>query len=251
MTSSRHAPLLLLVLLGVAVLAVPARSQELLPPKVISRPFPQGVYCPLPLDLTFVANGATAVLRFSTTTVNYFDTNQNQAVWSQQLIDNVCVVSDAIYSANLGPLGSYSDQCYTPPNGALLTSVYKFQNAGTLPLEDTFTTDPATNGWDVAHGAYWDATTTAPNDPGTDVSFTPKGALGLGLLDPTFAETDSAYTTKTVTGLTSGVTYHLTGWWNVNQMQLNKISLTISVSGSNSTPIARRTWGMIKREYDK
>ena len=248
MPSLRSSALTLLLLAGATVAATPVHSQELLTPKVIKRPFPQGLFCPLPIDLPFIANGSTAILRFSTTTVNYHDDNQNADTWSEQSIDNIAVSTDATYQAHLVPLGPNTDQCYIPP-GPLLTSVFAFQSAGPLPWLDTFTTDPALGGWDVTHGAYWNPVITAPNDPGTDLSFTPKGALGLGVLDPTFNLADSAFTTRTVTGLSAGVTYHLTGWWNVNQMQLDKITLTVSVSGTGSTPVARRTWGAVKRRY--
>ena len=239
--------LIVLALLGAPVAAPPSQAKELLPPKTTDRTYPQGVFCPLPLDLSFVANGPTATLRFSTKTVNYFDSN-NGNTWAQQQLDNICVTTEASYQAHHGPLGSYSNQCYISP-GPLLAETFYFQDAGTIELEDTFDTDPASSGWNLSGGAYWESADTAPNDPGTDNSFTPKGCLGLGPSTPAAALTDSAYTTKVVNGLVSGTTYRVTGWWDVHAMELNKVFLTIAVLGEDSVPVVRKTWGALKREY--
>jgi hypothetical protein len=248
MFSLRTCAVFILALAGAAVTAVPLHAQdELLVPKVIKRPFPQGVYCPLPFDMVFTANATSAVLRISTTTVNFSDDNNNgDPAWSDQRLDNICVSPDKAYNANLG---TYLYDCYYPHPEARLTSVFEFQNAGALPLKETFTSDPAVSGWDVTHGAYWNPTSTAPNDPDNDQSLTPTGALGLGAFDPAFSLTDSAYTTKSVTGLTKGSVYHVTGWWYVGGMNLEKILLTVVVLGPNATPIARSSWGMLKRKY--
>ena len=68
MTASRLRSLALLIaFLGCSALAVvPVHAQELLEPRVTDRKFPQFTFCPIPLEMSFVANKATATLRFST-----------------------------------------------------------------------------------------------------------------------------------------------------------------------------------------
>ena len=245
--------IVLFVLLGTAVSTAPVHAQELLVPKSTTRKFPQGVYCPIPLEMTFVADGPTATLRFSTTTVNYFNDEfgieENR--WSRQILDNICVSTEAAYQANLGPLGSYSSDCYFPHPDAQLTQVFYFQNAGAMPLREEFDSDPAGTGWDLANNCNWntDPNETAPHDPGTDLDFLPVGGLGLGNNTVAKALTDSAFTTKQVSGLTKGETYRLTGWWTVDDMQLDKITMTIAVLSDKPTPLARKTWGGLKHLY--
>jgi hypothetical protein len=248
MSSLRVGAMSLLALAAAVVFTVPLYAQdELLKPKIISRPFPAFTYCPLPFDMSFTATGSGAVLRISTTTVNYSDENNGgEPTWSNQRVDNLCVVPDAVYNANLV---TYTGECYFPHPEAQVASVFALQSVGALPLKETFDTDPASSGWDVAHNAYWDQTITAPNDPGPDSDFDPKGSLGLGAFDPALSLTDSAFTTRMVTGLTKGQVYHVTGWWYVGSMNLDKIELTVAVLGSTTTPVARTTWGMLKRKY--
>ena len=240
---------LLFAFLGCSVVSVAAvHAQELLPPRVTTRKFPQSTFCPIPIEMSFVANGAAATLRFSTTTVNYsnFDGVNTEPRWAHQSIDNICVVPDNVYLANRGPLAGSARDCYI---GAQVTETFYFHTAGTIPLKEDFATEPSAAGWDISHGAYWYPTRTAPNDPQAGTGLVPLGCLGLGLDNPPYALTDSAFTTKHVTGLTSGVTYRLTGWWAVEDMQLDKISLTVVVLGDNVVPIARTTWGGLKRRY--
>jgi hypothetical protein len=247
-----RAPRMFTHLLILAALAAPSfgsapKAAELLPAKTTDRKYPQGVFCPLPLELKFVADGPSATLRFSTTTVNYLDSN-NGNTWAQQQLDNICVSTEDVYEAHRGPLGPYSDACYISP-GPLLTETFYFQDAGTIPLKETFDSDPTISGWNLSGGAYWESASTAPNDPGSDLSFTPKGCLGLGPSTAEAALGDSAYTLKVVTGLESGTTYRLTGWWDVHAMELGKVFLTVAVLGNDNVPIARKSWGALKRQY--
>jgi len=219
-------------------------GQELVTSPVKDRHFPQSVFCPLPFEMTFTANGPVATIRFSTN-VFYFDTNQSAILWSHQYLDNIAVAPQGTYNANLIAPGTYSSECY---DGELVAQRFAFQNAGPLPFLDTFTGAP-TGAWDLTHGAYFDAVKLgAPIDPGTETN-RPVGALGLGQDSASPALTDSAFTSVVVSGLTNGQVYVVSGWWDVEQMQLNKIFLTGSVFGAQSTPIAHRTWGAIKREY--
>lgn len=243
-------PLALLFLLSVstATLATVAQAQELLPPRVTDRKFPQFTFCPIPLEMSFVANKPTATLRISTTTVNYLysDFSGTEQRWAHQSIDNVCVVPEDVYLANRGPLAGSAEDCYI---GAPITETFYFHTAGAIPLKEDFSVLPSLNGWDLSHGAYWYETRTAPNNPSTGTGEIPLGSLGLGPDTPSHALTDSAYTMRQVSGLTPGVTYRVTGWWAVEEMQLDKIFLTVAVLDDSATPIARTTWGALKSRF--
>lgn len=230
----------------VATVAPPASAQELITPPVKDRRFPQGVFCPLPIDVAFVANGPTATIRFSTN-VFLFDNNDQAVEWSEQYLDNIAVAPISVYNANLGAPGGYSSDCYF---GETIATRFYFQNAGALPLLDTFDTDPVSRGWDMSQGAYWSGNGTAPHDPGTELDFTPSGSLGLGQDSANPSLSDSAVTSVTVSGLTAGGTYVLTGWWDARNVVLGQTFLTIRVYGTQGpTPIVRRTLGELKRRY--
>jgi len=236
-----------------ALAASSVRAAELIGPKTTERLFPRFVFCPLPFDVAFLTDGPDITLRISTDTVNYFDTNLNEITWSHQQIDDICVMSDEDFQAHQGP---YSGDCYFG-NGEQFPvgNVFRLQDAGTIPLKELFAADgqdPAQTGWDVTHGCSWNTSSTAPNDPGTGSNFTPKGCLDLGQFSATPVLGDSAYTTRTVTGLTPNHVYHLTGWWNVNTstFELNQIALTVRIFGStNPTPTIVRSWGGLKQLY--
>jgi hypothetical protein len=243
-----------LFLLTLAATVRPASTAELIPPKNAERLFPQGVFCPFPFDVPFTTDGKDITIRISTSTVNYFDTNIGEQVWTHQMIDNICVVSEADYADHHGPLGTYSEDCYFIDfdHRFPVTETFYFHQAGATPLKELFPADgadPALTGWDLSHGCEWNTTDTGPNDPGTDSDFATKGCLNLGLQSQT-APDDSAYTTRVITGLSPKTNYRLTGWWDVNQMQLGQVDLTVRIFGSvNPTPIVIRTWGALKREY--
>jgi hypothetical protein len=52
-----------------------------------------------------------------------------------------------------------------------------------------------------------------------------------------------------VTGLTAGNTYVVSGWWDVRRMDFDQVFLTLRVFGNNFTPVLRRSWGGLKRDY--
>jgi hypothetical protein len=240
----RHACLVLLLL---AVAAPLARAQELIEPRAKDRKFPVGLFCPIALDLQFTANASSATIRFSTN-VFYFNDGDQALRWTHQYLDNICVAPHDVYQNNLGPFGQYSQGCYI---GEPVPLRFYFQNAGTIPLKELFATDPGPRGWDVAHGAYWEQNVTAPNDPGTETDQGSTGCLGLGQDSATPSASDSAYTSLVVTGLVPGQSYDLSGWWNVNDvfMELDKVFLTVHITGPGPTPIVQRTWGALKRQY--
>jgi hypothetical protein len=243
----------LVFLAGLAVTLAPAKglAQELIQPRVKDRKFPSGLFCPIPIDGSFVADGPAAIIRFSTNV--YRDAGGGTLEWTRQFLDNICVAPLAVYNANLGPPGGYSDPCYS---GEDIPDRFYFQNAGALPLLETFDTEPTPRGWDLSHGAYWDPTSGAPNSPGPgeppapfDPVDPPLGCLGLGQEDATPSLADSAETSVVVSGLTAGQTYVVSGWWDVRRMDLDQVFLTLRVYGNNVTPVLRRTWGGLKRSY--
>lgn len=240
-----------LALLSVVVIARPTRGAELVPPKKTERLFPRFVFCPLPFDVQFTADGPEATLRISTSTVNYFDTNLGEATWSHQQIDDICITHEDDYVAHHGPLVGYGTDCYI---GAPITETFYFQDAGAIPLKELFPAtgpDPATTGWDLTHGCSWNTGSTAPNDPSTG-DRTLQGCLDLGQFNPALSLSDSAYTTRTVTGLTAGQNYRLTGWWNVQTgtFEVGDVFLTVRIYGTGDpTPVVTRTWGALKRVY--
>lgn len=230
----------------VACTALPAAAQELIQPRPKDRLFPQGLFCPMPLDFPFVANGPTATIRFSTN-VFFHSSNSGQLEWSEQSIDNITIAPQSVYDANLGLEGEYSELCYI---GDDIAQRFYFQNAGAIPLKELFETDPAITGWDLANGAYWKLTPPgAPNDPGTETD-RPAFSLGLGEDSATPSLEDSAFTSLAVSGLVKGQAYVLSGWWNVQYMDENELTLTVRIYGSGTTPADRRTWGVLKRRYD-
>jgi hypothetical protein len=243
LTSHRLLPSVTACSIAITLAASWAAAAELIPPKVTERLYPQGVFCPLPFDLQFTSPGTMATLRFSTTTVNYIDTNVGGPAWSHQQLDDICISTEATFFAHRA---AYSGDCYI---GEPLDSLYLFQGAGALSLKELFNASIAGSGWDLNHGAYWDSSESGPDNPGTDGDRVGAGCLGLGVFDAGLALTDSAYTTLEVHGLAKGETYRLTGWWNVNQMQPPKIVLTVAILGPDAVPVARRSWGALKREY--
>jgi hypothetical protein len=243
---------LLLVLLASLCVPVVTRAQELVPPRVKDRKFPSGVWCPMGFDVTFVADGPMATLRFSTN-VSYFSDNTMANEWTREYLDNVCVAPKTVYDANTvgaPPESEGSGDCYFPHPAERLLTRFAFQSAGTLPLAERFDTNPAGR-WDLDHGASWCETATAPNNPGPiEDDFDPAGCLVLGGSDcSTPAALDSAFTSVTVSGLGAGETYVLSGWWFAGSVELDKIFLTVRITGSERTPLVRRTWGSLKRAY--
>lgn len=231
-------------LAGLLGAALPAASQELITPRTKDRKYPQGVFCPIPIEGTFTANGPSAIIRFSTN-VFYYSQNQQGLVWTEQYLDNLSVAPLAVYQDHLGPPGSYSSDCYF---GETIPERFYFQDVtGPLPLLETF--DTGAPGWDVTQGAYWTNAVTAPSDPGTETDFGGSGALGLGQNSATPSASDSAVTSVVVSGLTSGQTYVVSGWWDVRDMELDQIHLTLRIYGNGAVPIAQRSWGGLKRRY--
>jgi hypothetical protein len=227
----------------------PSRADdELLPATPLTRKFPQGQFCALPLTLAFRANGPMATIHF---VANVFtDDGSPTLVWTQQFIDNVVVATAEDYAANFGPPppSSNSEFCYIGDPEP--TPYFYFNRAGlVLPLKELFDTDPAGRGWDLSAGAYWNETNTGPRNPEADDDYT-GGSLGLGLDSPNPSLADRAATSITVGGLVAGSDYNVSAWWDVGNVVLNGATyLTVRVTGPSATPLAQRSWGFVKSRY--
>jgi hypothetical protein len=235
-----------------ATLVAPAGAEEeLIQPKQLDRRFPQFQFCPITLTLDFVAPGTEATIHFRAN-VYGFDPSTSQLTYIRHEIDGIALSTTADHAANSGfpPSGSNSENCYLD---APAPSFFYNRAGLSLPLLELFDTDPTARGWDMTQGAYFDPTRSCPRDPEHDLDLT-GGALGLGLDLPGGSAADSARTSITVTGLTPGTSYTVSGWWYVDENPLDALgnsraSLTVWVTGSGSTPIARRTWGAMKERY--
>jgi len=239
-----------------ATLVRTARAQDELVSTPITRKFPQDTFCTLPVKISFTADGPTATVTYE---VNVYteDTNQPQPfplVWTKQAIDNAVVSTTADYDNNSGPppsSSSFSD-CYI--GDPQPTSYFYFGRGGfVLPLFELFDTDPTARGWDMSHGAYYVSDRSAPRNPPEhdgDNPDTNGGSLGIGQETPSPSLADRASTSITFGGLTAGTSYTLTTWWNAGEVRINGLTyLTIHITGSGATPLAKKSWGGVKKAY--
>ncbi len=246
-----HHPWLTLAALLAAAAALPAgvRAQDdLIDPTPITRKFPQGQFCTLPVELSFIANGPAATIAYEANV--YTDDGAGGLLWTNQSIDNAVIATDTDYAANFGPPPEFSSSqnCYI--GDPQPTPYFYFNRAGlVLPLLERFDNDPGPRGWDLAQGAYFQDSNTGPRNPEADDDYT-GGSLGLGLESPNPSLADRARTSITVGGLTNGQRYFLTTWWDCGNVVLNGATyLTIRITGSGATPLAQKSWGAVKRRY--
>ena len=214
-------------------------------PNPHDRRFPQGVFCPLPVDLAFESISTEVDIHFS---AEVYTQTSSGLVRCNQSIDNVVLVTEAAYQANLGALPSNAEFCY---NGAPLTSTLHFQNVSpaSLRLLELFDTDPAARGWDMTNGGFFQSSYSAVRDPSDENSNT-GGSMGLGYDSPSPSLSDLATTSIHVAGLTPGEDYRLVTWWDVLDFEQElEVTLTISITAPDGTPLAKSTWGGMKRAY--
>jgi len=232
-----------------SVVAPLAHAQDLIPPKTLNRRFPTGQFCALPIEIAFVATSATAKIRFEAQ--NYILDGSSVLQWTRQAIDNVAISAGPQYDANFGPPPAFSEaeNCYI---GDPTPVQYFYSNrAGlTLQLFERFDNDPTPRGWDMTHGAYFDASRTARRDVEayTDLS---GGCLGLGLESASPSLSDVPTSEVQFSGLTAGETYKVSAWWDVDFVQFDSQAtyLTVRILGEGSTEIARKSWGALKKQY--
>lgn len=245
-------PLSVLLLTAALAGAAPVRADELVVRRPMDRRFPQGQFCPLPVDIAFTSPGTSVRVVFEAR-VFVFDPNAQVYVWTDQAIDNVALAPSAVHAANFGPPVGFSsaENCYIGLNGIETRSYFHFNGLeATLPLMEQFDTDPAARGWDLSNGAYFDGGRTEARNVDDGTGFT-GGSIGLGLDSPSPDGTEVASTEITINNLTPGENYDLSAWWFVHYVIFNNpdAMLTISVFGPEPTPVAKKSWGAVKRDY--
>ncbi|HKQ59512.1 MAG TPA: T9SS type A sorting domain-containing protein [Candidatus Eisenbacteria bacterium] len=205
-----------------------AQDVVVISPRPIDRKFPTG-FCPIEVVFPFVAPGPSATLRFAA--------NVSAAGGpTGQGIDNICVVSQSAYDANHGTCPACPTYNPAPPVTGLL-----FNRLGVLPFKELFDDDPAARGWDMSEGAWWDQSASAPNNPESGSSNVPP--LGFLRLGGAYGDCprDTARTGVVVSGLVTGQSYVLTGWWHAGvTMTLGQTTLVVSADTGplhrNGTP---------------
>jgi hypothetical protein len=252
---ARHATsLVTIVVLAAAAGAFAPRAahaQDLIPPKTLDRRFPAFQFCPFPLSLSFVADGPMVTIEFKG---NVYAADVSGPAYCGQGIDNLAVCATSVYNANSGFPPEFSDasRCYS---GLKVGSFFFNRPSLTTQLLEICDTDPTARGWDMSHGAFFDDTRTGPRDPENDLDYS-GGSIRLGA-DNGGTPADTAKTSIAVSGLVSGTSYTLSGWWfvgNIPQDQstfdpLGNVTLIVRITGTGGTPIARKSWGGLKATY--
>jgi hypothetical protein len=248
--------------ISLALLAATVHADLVLVQKPLTRRFPLN-YCPFEtrdvdpsqneFGLYFTPTATTVTLHFKVANMNQF------GFWGENRIDNIIVVSRAVFEANRGVPDGFAD-CYSDPlpgypntgNNAPAFFFNRFA-PGALPFIERFDTTPVgdpNRPWDLSHGAYFlpqNATTdcknlspkpsSAPRNPenGTDCS---NGALAMG------QESDlnvDITTSIVVNGLAPGTEYIVVGWWDTNDFTLeNPLEVTVTQADiANDAPALR------------
>jgi len=241
----------LLLLASAFVEPQPARADDLIPVQVIIRRFPQGLFCALPITMTFTAPATPVTVTFKAV---QWVSDGSQLQWTDQAIDNFTVAKTSVVAANFGvpPVGSTWETCYDRPLGDPPTSYFHFDNPGLeIAQLELFDTDPAPRGWSGSPLTSFVAGRTAPRAPDNLQSPDVNGGClrlgdGSGVPDANASETASI----TLSNLTEGVSYDLGAWWECNfvRFPFDTVFLTVSVT-TGTTPIATKSWGAIKHGY--
>ena len=255
--------LALALALSAVIPAAAFAGGDIIPPKNLGRKFPVGLFCPLPVSVSFTSPVSSVIVYFDAQV--FIDGGGGTPAWTGQLIDNISLATTAQVAANSGPAsgddcdnGSHTN-CYFEFPEEPPPSYFFFNRPGLTPaLVERFDTDPTGRGWDLSHGAYFiDALTpafssvSAPRVPEGCGDAT-GGSLGLGPESTTPSLGAVATTSITVSGLTPGTSYDVGGWWYADFSQDDgQILLTIRIERQDGTPIARKSWGGLKAGYKK
>ncbi len=242
----RHATAVFAALLLATTLPSLVAADDLIPAQVLVRRFPQGVFCPLPISLDFVAPDAPVIVTF--TAVEFLDDGSGNVTWTEQAIDNVSIVTSAQAAANTEgpPAGANYEFCYIPDPQPV--PYLHFNHPGIdFELLDLFDTDPAARGWTLGTGGYF-SSRTAPRDVDVAADTPSGGSLGLGDGTGPVVEGKTASSSVLVAGLAPGVQYNLGAWWFANFVRFPYEApyLTITITSDTGTPVARRSWGAVK-----
>lgn len=246
----RSLPLLVLMLL-VAPFSEPAlvHADEVIPPRVLIRKFPQGQFCALPVDITFIAPATPVIVTF--TALQYVPDFSNVLTWTGQSIDNVTLATTTQFAAAFDgpPVGGSSENCYI--GDPQPTPYFHFNRAGVVSLLlERFDDNPIPRGWDLGPGSSFSTSSSAPRDVETDSDLTGGSvALGDGTGSPSPAATASA--SVTLPDLVQGESYTLGAWWNADFVRFphDQDYLTVTVTTLAGTPVARKSWGALKSSF--
>ena len=248
---SRSSRWLMAAVLLLSAVASPRTSfgQDVIAPKVLIRHFPQGLFCALPVSISFIAPGTPVIITF--TAAEWVLDGTNGLVWTQQRIDNVTVATTAQVTPNyVGPPSSSSAAgCYV--GDPQPTPYFHFNRSGlTLDLLEQFDTSPFARGWTSTDGAYYVPTSSAARNVETVTDAT-GGSLGLGDGTGTPSGSTTASSSITLEHLQAGVSYDLGAWWDCCFVHFphDETYLTVSVTTLDGTPVARGTWGALKTKY--
>jgi hypothetical protein len=246
---NRARALLGLSLLALAAAPAPTRADEVIPPKVLTRKFPQNTFCALPVQISFTAPGTPVAVTF--TAIQFVDDGSGQFVFTDQAIDNVTVATTAQVAANTDPPPPFSqaENCYIGDPEPV--SYFHFNRPGlTFDLLERFDDDPAARGWDLSQGGWFVAGRSAPRDVET-VTDINGGSVVLGDGSGTPGPGPTASASITVSGLSEGVSYDLCAWWSAGFVRFphDVDYLTITITTVNGTPVAQRSWGGLKSQY--
>jgi hypothetical protein len=248
---SRTSALLIAASIALSFAGAPpsAHADDLVPAKVLVRKFPQGVFCALPISMSFTAPSTPVTITF--TAAEWVDDGAGGLAWTQQLIDNVSVSPTAQVAANFDPppAGSNWEFCYI--GDPLPTPYYHFNRSGLeLDLLERFDTNPAARGWGLAAGGYYVPASSAPRNV-EDCTDATGGSLGLGDGSGTPSASATASSSVTLSSLHAGTSYDLGAWWYAGFVHFphDVNYLTVSITTTGGTPIAQRSWGALKSAY--
>ncbi|HEX4824788.1 MAG TPA: putative metal-binding motif-containing protein [Candidatus Polarisedimenticolaceae bacterium] len=213
----RLAHRLVFVFASLAALLVPIRARADFM-KTLDRRFPTE-YCPIDNDdndLTFTAASDRVTIRVQAN-------NFSGSSWNANRLDNFTIVPKATFDAHRIVTPNYGI-CFVDPPGPANYPGYDFSAAGTTEtFFDQFDTNAAA--WDLTNHAWWDNVdfhASAPHSSSANPNDFSGGALALGRQEDGAIQAQSDVT---VTGLTPGTLYVITGWWSTQN--LNTLTFTI------------------------
>jgi hypothetical protein len=188
--------------------------------KTLDRRFPSS-YCPIDndsFDLTFTAITDRIKIKISGNNLN------GSGSWLEQRLDNMVIVPKSVFDAHRLVTPGFSF-CYQDPGPANYPG-YDFSAAGTPEsFLDLFDSNAAA--WDLTNYGWYDDTSfnaSAPRDPAVGADRN-GGALALGRQEDGFVTVSTDFT---VTGLTPGTLYVVTGWWSTED--LNTLTFDFNLS---------------------
>ena len=194
--------------------------------KTLDRRYPTA-YCPIDndtFDLTFTATTDRIKIRIQA------DNRTPGGIWNEQRVDNMIVVPKSVFDAHRRLISNFT-ACYLDPPGPALYQGYDFSAAGTPEsFFELFDTNAVL--WDLTNYGYFDNVSFNASAPRVSTTGTDRtgGALALGRDEDGNVTVGTDFT---VTGLTPGTLYILTGWWHTQF--LNTFTFTFYPEPCNDT----------------